>query len=104
MSIAINKEKCVSCKKCTLACPGNLIKIGDDLKAFIKYPTDCWGCCSCIKECGTSAIALYLGADIGGRGSLMTVKNNDGILRWTIEETNGNKHYIDINPKDSNKY
>lgn len=34
----------------------------------------------------------------------MTVKNNDGILRWTIEETNGNKHYIDINPKDSNKY
>ena len=42
MSIAINKEKCVSCKKCTLACPGNLIKIGDDLKAFIHYPTDCW--------------------------------------------------------------
>ena len=83
MSIAINKEKCVSCKKCTLACPGNLIKIGDDLKAFIKYPTDCWGCCSCIKECGTSAIALYLTICTG----LFFFEN-----------------YIDINPKDSNKY
>ena len=104
MSIVINKELCKNCGKCANVCPGSLIKRDEDGQIFMKYPKDCWGCCSCIKECGTSAIALYLGADIGGRGSLMTVKNNDGILRWTIEETNGNKHYIDINPKDSNKY
>lgn len=104
MSIAINKENCIGCKKCTEVCPGSLIKIGIDSKAYIKYPKDCWGCCSCIKECSNGAIALYLGADIGGRGSKMTVQKNNEIIRWTIEEASGEVSYIDVNPKDSNKY
>ena len=58
MSIKIDKNLCVGCRKCTEVCPGNLIKIGDDKKAYIKYPDDCWGCSSCIKECKLNAVKL----------------------------------------------
>ena len=73
MSIMIDKAKCKGCGMCTSVCPGSLIYQDSEKKAFIKYPKDCWGCASCIKECHFGAIALYLGADIGGMGSLMTV-------------------------------
>ena len=69
MSIAIKKEKCAGCRKCTSVCPGSLIKTDEDGKAYIKYPRDCWGCASCLKECKFGAIEFYLGADIGGIGS-----------------------------------
>ena len=69
MSIVINKSKCVGCGQCSIVCPGSLIKMGEDRKAYIKYPKDCWGCSSCLKECKFEAIALYLGADMGGMGS-----------------------------------
>ncbi|MFR0781415.1 MAG: ferredoxin family protein [Coprococcus sp.] len=55
-------------------CPGSLIGKNPDGTACMRYPKDCWGCSSCIKECKFGAIALYLGADIGGMGSKMTVE------------------------------
>jgi adenylylsulfate reductase subunit B len=104
MSIAISKDKCIGCKKCLSVCPGSLIKPSDDGKVYMKYPKDCWGCSSCIKECPTNAISLYLGADIGGRGSRLTVKLKNDIADWKIEESDGAEHSIKINSKDSNKY
>ena len=83
MSIIIDKEKC---KKC------------------MRYPKDCWGCSSCIKECKFGAIALYLGADIGGMGSKMTVNAEDGKLYWNIEKRDGTTEQVVINQKESNKY
>ncbi|MFQ7240400.1 MAG: 4Fe-4S binding protein [Roseburia intestinalis] len=41
MSIAINKSKCVKCRRCIEVCPGNLIKADADGKAYIKEPRDC---------------------------------------------------------------
>ena len=69
MSIAIDSMKCRACGKCLDVCPGSLIVRGEDKKAVIRYPKDCWGCASCIKECPFEAISYYLGADIGGMGS-----------------------------------
>ena len=43
MSIRINKNKCVGCKRCLDVCPGSLIKTDETGKAYIKYPKDCWG-------------------------------------------------------------
>ena len=105
MSIAIDQSKCIGCGKCHEVCPGTLIKIGGDRKAYIKYPKDCWGCTSCIKECPVYAIRFYLGADIGGMGSQVhTEKKPDGMLWWIIEHPNGTVTKIAIDPKESNKY
>lgn len=104
MSIAIKKDTCIGCKKCLSVCPGNLIKFGEDKKAYIKYPKDCWGCTSCVKECGQGAIALYLGADLGGAGSRLTTKIEGDIVHWQIEKSDGDIYVIDVNRKDSNKY
>ena len=59
---------------------------GEDKKAVIRYPKDCWGCASCIKECPFEAISYYLGADIGGMGSQMTVHTEGDLLHWRIKK------------------
>ena len=84
MSIRIDSETCVGCGACSEICPGSLIKLDATGKAFIKYPKDCWGCTSCVKECPVFAIRFYLGADMGGRGGRVSA--------------------IDINTKESNQY
>ena len=104
MSVSINREKCIGCGKCRDVCPGTLIKQDGEGKAFIKYPKDCWGCCSCVKECPVHAVSTYLGADIGGMGSLMHTEKEGDILRWIIEKPDGEISEIDINQKESNKY
>lgn len=104
MSIAINQEKCIGCRKCQKVCPGNLIQLNENKKAWIKYPKDCWGCTSCLKECEHKAIALYLGADIGGMGSKLTTTFEGDLVHWQVEKSNGETLVIDINRKDSNQY
>ncbi|MBO7335360.1 MAG: ferredoxin family protein [Lachnospiraceae bacterium] len=103
MSVRINKDKCVGCGRCAEVCPGTLIAVRDG-KAGILYPKDCWGCVSCVKECAVSAIEYFLGADIGGKGSLMTVKKEKNILHWIIKKYDGTTEIIDIDSKDANKY
>ncbi len=104
MSIRIQKNKCVGCARCIEACPGNLIKKDADGKAFIRHFRDCWGCTSCIKECRTGAILFFLGADIGGRGSILTVTEQGGISNWRLESPDGKVQIIEINKKEANKY
>ena len=104
MSIVINKEKCAGCGQCSIVCPRSLIKMGEVKKAYMKYPKDCWGCSSCIKECKFEAIALYLGADMGGMGSKMSVISKGDFLNWNIDKTDGSRETIVINKKESNKY
>ena len=103
MSIRINSVSCVGCKKCVEVCPGNLIKLVDN-KAVIKRERDCWGCTSCIKECRTGAIEFFLGADIGGKGSTLSVKDEGELRHWTVRKTDGSENTITVNTKESNKY
>ena len=92
MSIVINKELCKNCGKCANVCPGSLIKRDEDGQIFMKYPKDCWGCSSCIKECAFDAISLYLGADKGD------------LLLWNIRKMDGTTDQIVIDKKEANKY
>lgn len=103
MSIRINREMCVGCRKCVDVCPGSLIKMQDG-KAYMKYPKDCWGCVSCVKECSLCAIDFFLGADIGGHGSTMNVACEGDMIHWKIRRQDGTIKVIDINRKNSNKY
>lgn len=104
MSIAIRQNKCVGCRRCVEVCPGNLIKIDKTGKAYIKEPRDCWGCTSCLKECKIGAIAFSLGADIGGRGSCLSIQDDGGLRHWKITDPQGNSETITVNRKDANKY
>ena len=104
MSIQIKKESCVGCSRCVEVCPGNLIKLDETKRAWIRYPEECWGCTSCVKECPVNAILFYLGADLGGRGSTMTVSEHGDISIWEIRDIYGNIQTIEVNKKDANKY
>ncbi|MBE6022647.1 MAG: 4Fe-4S dicluster domain-containing protein [Cellulosilyticum sp.] len=104
MSILIQKSNCVGCGRCIEVCPGNLIKKDEEDKAYIRHFKDCWGCTSCLKECKVDAISFYLGADIGGKGSTMTVSEKEDICTWQIKDVNGNVQVIEVNKKESNKY
>jgi adenylylsulfate reductase subunit B len=68
------------------------------------YPRDCWGCVSCVKECPVGAIEFFLGADIGGNGSVMTVETEGDILHWKIKKQDETITTIDVNRQSSNKY
>ncbi len=41
------------------------------------------------KECKTGAIAFFLGADIGGMGSEMTVNERKDTILWKIKNIPG---------------
>lgn len=104
MSIQIQENKCVGCKRCVEVCPGNLIKINENERAFIRHIQDCWGCTSCLKECPAKAIFFFLGADIGGGGGTFSVAESDGLDIWTFEDIQGRAVSIEINKKAANKY
>ncbi|MBD7911322.1 MULTISPECIES: 4Fe-4S binding protein [Clostridium] len=103
MSIAINKGLCVGCGKCQKVCPGNLIKSDEKKKAYIKFPKSCWGCASCVKECKVDAIKFYLGADMGGLGSTLSIKGEGDITHWIIKKDK-EEIVIDVNKKNANAY
>ena len=103
MSIQINREKCVGCGKCCEVCPGTLIAL-EQKKAVMKYPKNCWGCVSCVKECQKGAIEFFLGADIGGRGSTMHVETEGEILHWIVTKPDGSQQVMHIDRRNSNQY
>lgn len=104
MSIKIDKNKCVACGKCCKICPGNLIHLDQNRKAFIKYPKDCWGCTACVKECSVGAIQYFLGLDIGGNKGYLYTTYKDDDLSWHIIDQNKEKKTIVIHCNESNKY
>jgi adenylylsulfate reductase subunit B len=73
-------------------------------KTEIKYPKDCWGCTSCVKECECKAIKYYLGPDIGGRGSFLYTKQEGNLLHWVIVAPNGSEKVITIDKRQANAY
>jgi adenylylsulfate reductase subunit B len=103
MSIEINAQRCIGCGLCAVVCPGSLIRLHNN-KASIKRPERCWGCAACLKECPVQAIALFLGADMGGLGSRMTVKRRGSFLHWRVTMPDGTEKIITVNNRDSNQY
>lgn len=104
MSIRIDKKSCIGCGRCTEACPGNLIALDSLKKAEIRIPEDCWGCTSCVKVCPVNAVSYYLGADIGGNGARMTVRQRGPYYDWKICFPDGREEILSVNREDANRY
>ena len=104
MSIRINREKCVGCRKCVEACPGNLISVDMVGKARIQRPEECWGCASCLKECRFKAISYFLGADIGGQGAVMQVERDGDFSKWIIRRHGKEPLIITVDRMNANRY
>lgn len=104
MSIRVKADACHKCGRCVEACPGNLIKQDKEKRAYIKRPEECWGCTSCLKECAFGAIQFYLGADIGGRGSVMHVEKDGPLSHWIIESPGVAPVTITVDSRSANQY
>lgn len=104
MSIRIDREKCTGCSRCGAICPGNLIALNEERKAFLKRPDDCWGCCACLKECPAGALCLVLDPQMGGRGETLAVKREGSRLLWEFTDKNGRRKELVTDRRKANEY
>jgi adenylylsulfate reductase subunit B len=57
-----------------------------------------------LKECAFGAIEYYLGADIGGRGSVMIVQKRGTLTDWIITSPDGGRDVTTTDAARSNEY
>jgi adenylylsulfate reductase subunit B len=104
MSIKIDSDQCRGCGKCRAVCPGSLLYADDAGKTVMRYPKECWGCTSCVKECDFKAIHYYLGADMGGKGSFLYTKQEGQLLHWIITLPDGSQKKLTTDQRNANAY
>lgn len=104
MSIMIDRHKCTGCGKCRQVCPGSLLYKDGAGKTEIKYPKECWGCTSCVKECNAQAIKYYLGPDMGGQGSFLYTKQEGQLLHWIVVLPDGSEKRLTTDKSQANAY
>ena len=104
MSIKIDREKCNGCGKCREVCPGSLLYLEKTGKTAIRDCRECWGCTSCVKECSRKAIHYYLGADMGGKGSIMYTEREGALLHWIIVAPDGSEKRLTTDKNQANAY
>lgn len=104
MSIIIDEKNCTGCGACAAVCPGALIRMGENGKARLAYPRECWACTACMKSCRHQAMVLYIGADAGGRGGRMTVQTDTEALHWRVLLPSGEERNITVLRDESNRY
>lgn len=104
MGVVIDQAKCVGCRRCAEICPGNIIKISGEGKAYLKRPEECWSCTSCMKECPKGAISLILAPEMGGTGARMRAKRDDGLTVWTVYKNDKEITSVITNVLEANGY
>lgn len=57
-------DRCIGCGNCTMVCPGQLLKLGDDGKPQISDFSEfgwngCWQCQHCMAVCPTGSISVF---------------------------------------------
>lgn len=104
MSIKIDPEKCTGCGKCRNVCPGSLLYKDEAGKTVNRFPRDCWGCTACLKECRFGAISYFLGADMGGRGTILHTRDTGEKLNWVFIKPSGQEKVITVCRNKANQY
>lgn len=104
MGVKIDQSACIGCSQCMEICPGNVIRMNEDGKAYLKQPSDCWSCVSCMKECQVGAIFLSLPPELEGSGSKMSIQRSGKSTEWTILRRDGTSVVLITNTDEANKY
>lgn len=91
----VDKEKCDGCKGkdeplCEQICPGNLMTLNENQKAYCRPYRHCWDCMSCTKICPVGAIETRLPFQIGYQGAKLVPLMGTDTITWTCEDINGN--------------
>ncbi len=58
MNLSIDLDYCIGCIACVKYCPGNVLSMDENDKAFERYPDDCWYCGICQVECPEDCIKV----------------------------------------------
>ncbi|MEW6264249.1 MAG: 4Fe-4S binding protein [Thermodesulfobacteriota bacterium] len=90
----VDIEKCDGCKAqaeplCEQICPGDLMTLGPDRKAFCRSLRDCWDCMSCTKVCPVGAIETRIPYQLGYFGAKLTPMVGANSITWTAVDING---------------
>ena len=56
---SIDKNLCTGCEICVDSCPMDVLRMGDEGIAVVKYFSDCITCYSCELDC--PEVAIYVG-------------------------------------------
>ena len=91
----VDLEKCDGCKAqaetlCEQICPGDLMVLGDNGKAYCRAKRDCWDCMSCTKACPVGAIETRIPYQLGYHKAQLIPMMGTNSITWTCVDIHGN--------------
>jgi adenylylsulfate reductase subunit B len=92
----IDQEKCDGCGLCVELCPGDLVALNPQAKAFIRDNSDCWNCLVCVKYCPVGAITLKLPRSIAPHDATLTPEVGEDKIIWTLIDLDGKREKFEI--------
>lgn len=104
MSIRIDQETCAGCALCRDVCPGNLIAMDHNGKAYLKHPFDCWGCTACMKTCRHGAVEFVLDPELDGAGETLKVRKDGTGYIWEVLDRFGRTLTLRTDTRKANGY
>lgn len=92
----VDKNRCNTCQGrpeplCVRICPGDLMVIGADNKAYCRALRDCWDCMSCTKVCPPKAIETRIPYQLGYHGAKLVPYPGKESITWVCTDIFGNK-------------
>ncbi len=92
----LDKEKCDGCKAeketlCEQICPGDLMTLNADQKAYCRMARDCWDCMSCVKACPKGALETRMPYQLGYHVARLIPMMGTNTITWTCIDINGKK-------------
>lgn len=108
MSVRIDKSLCNGCgsmrePRCMTVCPGDLLYRDSANRCAVRRPDECWDCAACIKECPRQAIEMYLPVQIGGRGSTLKARMEQGVIIWLLTRPDGSKEEFTVQVRNDKR-